>query len=620
MSLSSGFDLEGFLRLDSSDFEEGAQQAKSEMDEVEQQAESTGETVESSFGERLTSAGESARAAGAAMTAGLTAPLAAVGFSSIQAASKAEEAQARFESVFQNTSDQVSEFADTFADEIGRSEHTIENMAANFGSMLNPMLESEERVAELSTEFTKLTQDLASFENRNPAKVQRDLQSALAGQSETVRKYGVDLSQARLKQMGLTEESSRAEEAQLRLQAIIEDTQSAQNNAAETSDSFANQQRALRADVKDLRIEIGQELLPIAKDLIDTIRPAIDTFEGLSGPMQRAVLAAGGIAAALGPVLLIAGQLAVTLPALAGAASSVAGALGTVAAVATGPIGIAALAIGALAFAFRDDLIPIGQRVVAHIRDQIVPRIRSLADEFMLTVRVVTSNLRALRNRFDTEINFILRIVRLLGRTLFRLFDTMIKNVIDIVSIGLSLIRGDFDGALQGVKDIINRSIGTYKDIFNDFLDFIRNAWDLKGELGDVVEGAFDAVLDPIENFISSIEDALSFNVDVSLPDIGSFDLPSGDDDDGATGQGVHPAYGPSLDTGGFVERSGLAMIHSGERVVPSAQVSDRGPAPIESGGAEIIIEQLNASGRDEGREAGKALKDELRSFDIGGT
>jgi hypothetical protein len=40
------------------------------------------------------------------------------------------------------------------------------------------------------------------------------------------------------------------------------------------------------------------------------------------------------------------------------------------------------------------------------------------------------------------------------------------------------------------------------------------------------------------------------------------------------------------LDTGGFVESGGIAMLHSGERVVPEAQVSDRGPAPAKDVGS----------------------------------
>jgi hypothetical protein len=47
-------------------------------------------------------------------------------------------------------------------------------------------------------------------------------------------------------------------------------------------------------------------------------------------------------------------------------------------------------------------------------------------------------------------------------------------------------------------------------------------------------------------------------------------------------GSGVGPVAG--LATGGLIERGGVAMLHEGERVVPEAQIADRGPAPVEGG------------------------------------
>jgi hypothetical protein len=345
MSAGNNFELEGFLRLNSSDFQDGTDEAAESTDELAESAADSADTVETKFADKLENIGGRMRSIGTKMSVGITAPLAAVGFSSVQAASRAEEAEAKFEEVFQNTGDEVRAFADTFAEEIGRSERTIENMAANFGSMLNPMIDSDEKVAELSQNFTKLTQDLASFENMDPAKVQRDLQSALAGQSETVRKYGVDLRQARINQelmnMGIeggTEEATRAQVAQARYNAIIADTQSAQDNAAKTSESYANQQRALRASVKDLRVEIGEQLLPIAKDLVDVITPAVDRFGELSDTQQKLIIGVAGVLAVLGPLLFILGQAAIAASALAGPAAVVAGVL-------SGPL---LLAIGAV--------------------------------------------------------------------------------------------------------------------------------------------------------------------------------------------------------------------------------------------------------------------------------
>jgi len=505
MSIGDSFDLEAFLRFRT----EGVDEAADDVRDVGDAADEAGSKVESSLGEKLTGLGESAKSAGAALSVGLTASLGALGVSSIQAASDAEEAQSRFENVFSETGDQVEAFADRFADEIGRSQLEIEKTAANFGSLLAPMIDNEEQVANLSTEFTELTQDLASFENRDPAQVQRDLQSALAGQSETVRKYGVDLSQARLEQMGLTEESTRAEEAQLRLQAIIEDTQSAQGNAADTSESFANQQRALRASFKDLRVEIGEQLLPIAKDLVDIVKPAIGTFGELSDSQQRAVIAVGALAAALGPVVLIAGQLAIAAGALAGVVSGPL-LVGIIAAVAAGA-GLLAL--------FGDDLLPVFEDLAAFVMDEVIPplvefgedvlegtimpAVEDAADEF----EPLIDEAEALADEFEKTADFILREVvpvfvaelapaaESLGDVfddVFGLIATVVSNAMDIafdaIEVLLALFRGDFDTALNAAGDLVDTIAQSIEENFDALSDAVVSTVNL---LVDTIVGTF---------------------------------------------------------------------------------------------------------------------------------
>lgn len=55
------------------------------------------------------------------------------------------------------------------------------------------------------------------------------------------------------------------------------------------------------------------------------------------------------------------------------------------------------------------------------------------------------------------------------------------------------------------------------------------------------------------------------------------------------------------LDTGGQVRRGGMARLHSGERVLPEAQVSDRGQADL--AGADQITRQLRQIRRELARQ-----------------
>jgi hypothetical protein len=70
----------------------------------------------------------------------------------------------------------------------------------------------------------------------------------------------------------------------------------------------------------------------------------------------------------------------------------------------------------------------------------------------------------------------------------------------------------------------------------------------------------------------------------------------------------------PKLRSGGLVEEAGLAEIHEGEQVVPAAEVDRDAP----TSGPKIVIEKVVADSRRGGRQAAKALKEEMRRHDLG--
>lgn len=68
-------------------------------------------------------------------------------------------------------------------------------------------------------------------------------------------------------------------------------------------------------------------------------------------------------------------------------------------------------------------------------------------------------------------------------------------------------------------------------------------------------DGTYSNITDPLSDDVNEIIDV--------FPSISASDI-------------------PTAETGGFIDSGGLSMLHAGERVVPEAQVSDRGPAPVE--------------------------------------
>lgn len=79
-------------------------------------------------------------------------------------------------------------------------------------------------------------------------------------------------------------------------------------------------------------------------------------------------------------------------------------------------------------------------------------------------------------------------------------------------------------------------------------------------------------------------------------------------------GECVHQGYGGTvLDTGGYVEETGMALIHAGERVIPDAQVSERGGIEAGTKTQNFDITVYAEDGTDFGRK----LKRELRMMDV---
>lgn len=103
-------------------------------------------------------------------------------------------------------------------------------------------------------------------------------------------------------------------------------TDEAFNEVANGVGKQAFQWEQLKAQMQTLAISLGESLLPAlgslmeaAEPLIGMLKTAADWFSNLPGPIQTTVLAIAGIAAALGPVMMLVGALG---PAIGGLATA----------------------------------------------------------------------------------------------------------------------------------------------------------------------------------------------------------------------------------------------------------------------------------------------------------
>jgi len=138
-----------------------------------------------------------------------------------------------------------------------------------------------------------------------------------------------------------------------------------QNEVAQRYATTESQLAMFKNSILDLGITLGEIIIPALISLVDAIRPVVDWLANLSPQAQKAIIAIAGIAAAIGPLLLILGPVVSAIgtlvtglgamsAAMAGGASIVAGltagfpVLGSVIGALTGPIGLVIAAIAGL--------------------------------------------------------------------------------------------------------------------------------------------------------------------------------------------------------------------------------------------------------------------------------
>lgn len=209
---------------------------------------------------------------------------------SVSLASDLAEQGAAVGQVFGAGATQVQKFAQGAATSLGQSTTQVLEAAKSFGIYGKAAGLAGTANANFSTDFVKLATDLASFNNTSVDDALLALQSGLRGEAEPLRRYGILLDDATLRQEALKlgliktvkEALTPAQKVLAAQAAIYSQSATQQGDFARTSSGLANQQRILAAEIENAKISIGEQLLPVMKDLVTNLAtnvlPAISRF------------------------------------------------------------------------------------------------------------------------------------------------------------------------------------------------------------------------------------------------------------------------------------------------------------------------------------------------------
>lgn len=215
---------------------------------------------------------------------------------SVRAASALEESSNAVNKSFGAASEGVLKVGENAAESMGLSQSAFNEAAVAFSSFAKII--GGDVTANIET-LTQRAADFGSVMNMDATEAIRVFQSALAGETEPIRKFGIDLSAAAVEShalaTGLIDSKSEMTEAikvQARYSLLLQKTSHVAGDFADTSDGLANSTRVAAARLENFQARVGEELIP-------TVASAVGVVLDLADAMEKVKLGAGGAAESL---------------------------------------------------------------------------------------------------------------------------------------------------------------------------------------------------------------------------------------------------------------------------------------------------------------------------------
>jgi hypothetical protein len=205
-------------------------------------------------------------------------------------ASNLEESVNAVNVAYGEAADGVHALGAVSAESFGLSERAFNEFSVQFSAFADKIATAGGRdVVGVLDEMTTRIADFASVNNLDMAEAAQIFQSSLAGETEALRRYGGDVSAAAVEQFALEEgliktksEMTESIKVTARYGLLMKETAKTAGDFANTSDSLANQQRKLSANMEDLSASFGRTLIPIVGDAAGTVNNLIASFEDLA--------------------------------------------------------------------------------------------------------------------------------------------------------------------------------------------------------------------------------------------------------------------------------------------------------------------------------------------------
>jgi hypothetical protein len=253
----------------------------------------------SSFGKAV---GKMAVAAGVVAAAGV----AKLGAVSVQAASDAQQSIGATETVFGKFAGKVVKHSEAAAESVGLSANAYRQNANVLGSLLGNQGVAQDKLAGKTRKLIGTAADLSATFGGTTSEAVEALASAFKGEFDPLEKYGVSIKQstinteayrvAGVKTKADFDKLSASQQAHAKQLAttnlLMKQSHKTMGAFGSESETFAHQQQVLGAQWENLKVKIGNVLLPVLTQLLkkfnEDLMPVLDRLADQYLPKVKA--------------------------------------------------------------------------------------------------------------------------------------------------------------------------------------------------------------------------------------------------------------------------------------------------------------------------------------------
>lgn len=231
-----------------------------------------------------------------------TASLIKFGKESIGLASDLAEVDNVVNKAFGNMRSEMDALADSAIKNLGMSRLMAYQTGSTFMSMGKSMIANSEDAKNMALSLTKLTANMASFFNVSQDLASIALKSIYTGETETLKQYGVVMTEVNLKQFAQEQgirksyaAMTQSEKVMLRYQYVMNQLSYIGDDFIDTQDSWANQTRILSEQWKELLTILGSGLITVLTPIVKGLNMIVSALINVGNTISNILSSVFGI-------------------------------------------------------------------------------------------------------------------------------------------------------------------------------------------------------------------------------------------------------------------------------------------------------------------------------------